>query len=113
MKVEIYGKPYDQTCQNAVGLLKSANVNVKFYNTDREYVRNSLIKTTKELQKESNYTFKSIKGGSVPIVISPDTEEVLVGYSTEEDFYDNILKKASMERMKNFVQKYPEWEVKK
>lgn len=112
MKVEVYGKPYDQACQDAVSFLKSAKINVKFFNTDLEEVRNNLVETTKEMQKSAEYSFKSTKNGPVPIVVSPDTKEVIVGYSMEDGMYDNILKEAKNKELNNFISKYPEWKRK-
>jgi hypothetical protein len=108
MKVEVYGKPYDQACQDAVGLLKSAKIKVKFYNTDQDYNRKRLIAVTNDLQKTAGYVFKSLENSPVPIVICDDTKEVLVGYKWNENLYDNILKKASSLEIENFMKKYPE-----
>jgi hypothetical protein len=113
MKVELYGKPYDQNCQNAISLLKSANIKIKFYNTDRDYSKKRLVGLTRDLQKEAGYVFKSLENCPIPIVISDDTKEVLVGYNSDNHLYDNILKEASKEPLKEFIKKYPEYKVKK
>ena len=112
MKVDVYGKPYDQTCQDAVGLLKSARIKVRFHNTDREFSRRKLIAVTKDLQKEAGYTFKTLENSPVPIVICEETQEVLVGHSRNEHLYENILKEAGIREVDNFVRKYPEWKYK-
>ena len=113
MKVEVYGKPYSQACQDAVGLLKSAKINVKFYNTDEEVARNKLITITKDLQKEAGYIFKSLDNSPMPVVISNDTKEILVGYDKDDHLYNNILKEAKVKELNDFVKKYPEWQKRK
>jgi len=112
MKVDVYGKPYDQTCQDAVGLLKSARIKVKFHNTDRDFSVRKLVAVTKDLQKTAGYTFRTLENCPVPIVISEDTQEVLVGHSRSEHLYDNLLKEAGIREVDNFVRRYPEWKRK-
>ena len=112
MKVEIYGKPYDQNCQAAMALLKTAGVKVKFYDTDHETVRKRLITLTKSLQKLGGVKFKSLDGVPQPIVISAGTNEVIVGYNNNPDVYEEIIKKAQQSRLTEFMQKYPEWSKK-
>lgn len=109
MKVDIYGKPYDQKCQDAVGLLKSAKIKVKFHNTDRDHNKRKLIGVTKDLQKTAGYEFKSLENSPIPIIISSDTQEVLVGYEPGTTLYNNILKEAGVKELDEFVRKYPEW----
>ena len=46
MKVDVYGKKQDNNCQDAVRLLKSASINVDFYDLEKEDNVNKL----KELQ---------------------------------------------------------------
>jgi hypothetical protein len=113
MKIDVYGKPYDQRCQDAVGLLKAAKIKVKFNNTDYEPNKKELIKVTERLQKEAGFKFESLENCSVPIVISEDTQEVLVGYEYNTKLYNNILKEAGVEEVEKFVRKYPEWRRKK
>lgn len=114
MKVEVYGRPYNQSCQDAVGLLKSAKIKVKFYNTDHDYNRKKLISVTKDLQKTAGYSFRTLADAPVPIVISEDTKEVLVGYDrNDENLYENILKEAGVKELDRFTKKYPEWSKKK
>jgi len=109
MKVEVYGKPYDQTCQNAVGFLKSAKIKVKFFDTDKDYNLKKLVGITKDLQKNAEYSFKSLDRSPMPVVISSDTKEVLVGYSyNDASIYDNIRKYASGEELGDLIEKYPE-----
>jgi hypothetical protein len=113
MKVDVYGKPYDQACQNAVGLLKSAKIKVRFHNIDLEHNKNKLIHETKELQKNSSYKFRSLSASPLPIVISDDTMEVLVGYDRRDtNPYSGILKQAGVKELDDFVNKYPEWKKK-
>ncbi len=113
MKVDVYGKPYDQRCQDAVGMLKAAKIKVKFNNTDYEPNKKELIKITDKLQKEAEYKFESLESCSVPIVISEATKEVLVGYEYDTTLYNNILKEAGVEEIEKFVRRYPEWRRKK
>lgn len=113
MKVHVYGKPYNQACQNAIGLLKSAQIEVEFHNTDINQERKALIEQTKELQKTAGYAFKSMESSSLPIVISQDTQEVLVGYNPDDHLYNNIFKEAGVKEVDDFIQKYPEWRRKK
>ena len=112
MKVELYGQPYNQTCQNATRLLKSAQINVKFFNLD--YYRNKkfLIQKTAELQKQAKYIFKTEERSPTPIVICDETKEVLAGYYPGTRMYDNIFKAAGIEELDTFTKKYSEYKRK-
>jgi len=112
MKIDIYGKPYNQVCQDAVSLLKAAKIQVRFHNTDHEHNRKKLIGVTNYLQKEAGYVFKALNASPIPIVICDEIKEVLVGFDKNANFYDDILKAAKEESGDQFLKKYPEWKRK-
>jgi len=112
MRIDIYGRPYDKTCQEAVGLLKSARIRVKFHNTDKDYSRSKLIGVTKDLQQKGDYTFKTLYNAPIPIVISEDTQEVLCGFETNSNLYHNMLVFAGINDPDGFTRKHFEWKRK-
>lgn len=112
LKVDVYGRPYDQGCQNAMSLFKAANVDVKFHNTDRDHNKRKLISVTKQLLTigkdgvDAGYTYETLERSPVPIIISEDTKEILVGYETGMSLYNNILKEAGVIDIETFSKKH-------
>ena len=90
MRVDIYGKNEDKKCQNAVAFLKSKGLEVKFYSVHFPRNVRTLISRTNWLQKKGSYLFKSKYNEPVPVVISDDTKEVIVGFNPT--YYKNILR---------------------
>ncbi len=112
MKVDIYGLPYNTVCQEAVGLLKSARVKVKFHNTDKDYTISKLIGVTKDLQQKGDYSFKTIYNSPIPVMISEDTKEVLCGFDPASELYHNVLMYAGINDPHGFSRKHFEWKKK-
>ncbi len=112
MKVDVYGQPYSQVCQECVGLLKSARIKVKFHNTDKDYATSKLIGITKDLQQKGEYAFRSLYNSPIPIVVSEDTKEVLCGFDSSSDLYHNVLMDAGINDPHGFTRKHFEWNKK-
>lgn len=104
----MYGKKTNQNCQNARRFLRTNEVKVNFKDITKKANKEELINETEVLEKTGNYKFKSLTKNDQPIVVSPKTREVLVGYEPGTKLYNNILKTAEKEKLEYFLEKYPE-----
>jgi len=107
MKVDIYGISNNQDCQDAVRFLKAAQVEVNFLDLTEEKNKEELIKRT----KTANYTLSqaTAEGVATPVVISDKTEEIIIGYTPDENTYENILKQASEDKIERFLNTHSEY----
>lgn len=80
MQIDMYGREDDQDCQQALEFFQKQNIYVNFFNTEQKAVVYDLIQRTRKLQKESNYKFIALNGRPYPIIIVPETQEVVVGF---------------------------------
>lgn len=108
MKVIMYGKKHNQNCQNARRILRANQVEIEFRDLEKKANKKELIDATEVMEKQAGYKFKSLEDNDQPIVVSPKTDEVLVGYETDSPIYDNIVKQAESDKVNHFVKKYPE-----